>query len=72
MRDGVEPFCVGEERVQLPDRVEDQADLSEIETFGNVSEFEGIGNENKTYRVDPVLAQTHQEARQCRNGRMAI
>lgn len=47
MRDDVEPFCIGEECVQLPDRVEDQTDLSKIETFGNVSEFEGVGNENK-------------------------
>ena len=53
LRDGVEPFCVGKERVQLPDRVEDQADLSEIKTFGNVSEFEGVGNEGKNILSRP-------------------
>ena len=53
MRDGIEPFCVGKECVQLPDRVEDQVDLSEIGTFGNVSEFEGVGNENKNIPSRP-------------------
>lgn len=55
MRDGVEPFCIGKERVQLPDRMEDQTDLSEIKTFGNVS-VEGVGNGKKSYQVDPVPA----------------
>jgi hypothetical protein len=49
-------FGIDEERVEKPNRVEDQTNLGEIKTLGSASEFEGavIQNKNVPDRPWPV------------------
>ena len=47
-------FCIGEERVEEPNGVEDQTDLDKIETLKGC-QFEGADMMTKSYCVGPVL-----------------